>query len=72
MLKRNSVSGKIKEKKRKDGRQMKKRKATSTVKKGVIFVHIGCVIIKCIGLYLFTFVFNFTVSVLLSILKAAY
>lgn len=51
---------------------MKKRKATSTVKKGVIFVHIGCVIIKCIGLYLFTFVFNFTVSVLLSILKAAY
>lgn len=35
---------------------MKKRKVTSTVKKGVIFVHIGCVIINALGyIYLHLF-----------------
>ena len=41
---------------------MKKKKKSNVAqrKKGMIFVHIACVN-KCIGLYLFTFVFNFTV-----------
>ena len=41
---------------------MKKKKESNVArrKKGMIFVHIACVN-KCIGLYLFTFVFNFTV-----------
>ena len=39
---------------------MKKKSNVARWKKGMIFVHIACVN-KCIGLYLFTFVFNFTV-----------
>ena len=41
-------------------KKKKQEKQRRTEKKGMIFVHIACVN-KCIGLYLFTFVFNFTV-----------